>query len=242
MAERERLTIAANLAAVPGVAAAWRRGARVMLPAASVQTESGVLQMAFVGQIVAEGAQGVLITVDGYEKLQATLDDTSLSAPERSRRLLTLLANLTLTSALLGLSIRGNVSELRGLDNALARGVDPLADPDATVDLTKPDRSRGDTKDGDHEIEIDVDPPSKLPPVVDAELPRNDAGLACCRVVACHAQRLAAFAGLPELFGELNQLFDDLGSFDRATLIPEHGLPASRRTTAPGPGCARSAF
>jgi len=159
------LTIAANLAAVPGVAAAWRRGARVMLPATSVQTGSGVLQMAFVGQIVAEGAQGVLITVDGYEKIQATLDDTSLSGPERSRRLLTLLANLTLTSALLGVSIRGNVSERRGLDDALARGVDPLADPDATVDLTKPDRSRGDTKDGDHEIEIHVDPPSKLPPV-----------------------------------------------------------------------------
>lgn len=159
------LTIAANLATVPGVAAAWRRGARVMLPAASVKTESGVLQMAFVGQIVAEGAQGVLITVDGYEKIQATLDDTSLSAPERSRRLLTLLANLTLTSALLGVSIRGNVSELRGLDDALARSVDPLRDPDASVDLTKPDRSNGNTNDGDHEIEIDVDPPSKLPPV-----------------------------------------------------------------------------
>ena len=86
-------------------------------------------------------------------------------APERSRRVLTLLANLTLTSALLGASIRGNVSELRGLDDALARGVDPLGDPDATIDLTKPDRSRGDTKDGDHEIEIDVDPPSALPPV-----------------------------------------------------------------------------
>jgi hypothetical protein len=159
------LTIAANLAAVPGVAAAWRRGARVMLPAAAVTTDAGVLQMAFVGQIVAEGAQGVLITVDGYEKVQATLDDTSLSAPERSRRILTLLANLTLSSALLGVSIRGNISELRGLDDALARGIDPLGDPDSSIDLTKPDRSRGDTADGDHEIEIDVDPPATLPTV-----------------------------------------------------------------------------
>lgn len=159
------LTIAANVAAVPGVAAAWRRGARVMLPAASVTTETGVMQMAFVGQIVAEGAQGVLITVDGYEKIQTTLDDTTLSAPERSRRVLALLANLALSSALLGASIRGNISELRGLDDALARGVDPLGDTDATIDLTKPDRSRGDTNDGDHEIEIDVDPPSTLPPV-----------------------------------------------------------------------------
>lgn len=159
------LTIAANLAAVPGVAAAWRRGARVMLPAAAVKTETGVLQMAFVGQVVAEGAQGVLIAADGYEKIQATLDDTSLSASERSRRMLTLLASLALTSALLGASIRGNISELRGLDDALARGIDPIGDPDATIDLTKPDRSRGDTRDGDHEIEIDVDPPSTLPSV-----------------------------------------------------------------------------
>lgn len=158
------LTIASNLCAVPGVAAAWRRGAQVMLPATTLG-EGGVTSMVFIGQIVADGAQGILIATDGYAKIEAAIDDTSLTAHERCHRILTLLSELAVNATLIGVAIRGNVVDISGIDEELGRQLRLLEEPDARLDTTKPDASRGHTEEGDHEIEIHVDPPSTAPPV-----------------------------------------------------------------------------
>jgi hypothetical protein len=163
------LSILSNIAMVPGTSVAWRQGATVVLRESVVTAEKQVLRMAFVGQIAADTAQGVLITVDSFTQLQEILADPSLHPIERTEKASMLLRDLAVAGSLLAFSLRSNAKDWDDVfgPGAGATGrkkLEELGTKGADVDLAEPPAAKGNTSDGPHTTTVDVDPPSTAPP------------------------------------------------------------------------------
>jgi hypothetical protein len=145
------------IGALFGGAAAWSRGARVLLRGPSAETVARI----FVGaQIGSDLVQGVLIAEDCLHDWNDLVEDPELLPEDRSRKLLALFRKLGEAGLLTYISLRAGAAEMEALNDrprhvASAGGARPagekfreLTNPRATVDATRPPEAEGHTGEG----------------------------------------------------------------------------------------------
>jgi hypothetical protein len=165
------------IGALFGGAAAWSRGARVLLRGTTGQT----LTRVFIGaQIGSDLVQGVLIAEDCLGDWNDLVEDPELLPEDRARKLLALFRKLGEAGLLTYISLRAGVAEMEAL-NDRPRHVPPeggarpagqkladLTDPGATVDTTRPPEAEGHTAEGKQTTRVRTGV-AEAPKVVGAE-------------------------------------------------------------------------
>jgi hypothetical protein len=140
-------------------AAAWSRGARVLLRGPSGQT----LTRVFIGaQVGADLVQGVLVAQECLAEWNELVEDPEILPEDRARKLLALFHRLGAAGLLTYLSLRGSAAD-REILNDRPRHVpsegparppgeklSALTDPTATLDTTEPPVAEGHTKEKAH--------------------------------------------------------------------------------------------
>ena len=161
------LTIAANMFGATGVL--WSRGARIAVGAS--QAGSGMMKMVLIGQVAADGVQGVLLGVDSADEIQRITDDGSLTPTEKVDRILEILRSLAIAGTLLYINVKGTKVDLDNLNRAPKHFEGPtpehqlkkLSDPKAELNLTQPPKVEGHTKEGKHITKAQVDQEAQTP-------------------------------------------------------------------------------
>jgi len=117
-----------------GARGAWKRGATVYgrLPGGK-KAETYL----FVGQLLTDGFQGVLITSDAYEDLHSTMNDTALAPDERYRRGLKMAREATRDLSLTFVAMLGTHAEFKaaGVDDFDPSRLRRLIDTEETIHL-----------------------------------------------------------------------------------------------------------
>lgn len=152
------LTIVGNLFGIAGVV--WSRGANLV-----VQTERGLLKGAIIGQVSANGVQGVLLGADYVERFKAIEGNTLLSPHERTLALLELFRAAATDTVLVYISVKASKLDL---DNLSQRGTTinaetpaeklaQLGDPTKQFDFTTPVKTEGSSNDASKKTRVNVD-------------------------------------------------------------------------------------
>lgn len=153
------LGIVSSFMMLPGAAAVWRRGASIAVREALVHgTGQKVLKMSLVGQIGADGLQGVLIAADASKQLRALLENDRESPTDRLEKAATLIAQLVATGALVVVGAHGNLDDIAKLETKPGK-LRRFGEEGEEIDLGDGEGSAGDTRKGKHLDEADVEPP-----------------------------------------------------------------------------------
>lgn len=152
------LGIVSSLLMMPSGASIWRQGAKIALREAFVVgTGTSVLKMSLVGQIVADGLQGVLFTAEALAQITGVLGDGKLDPFERLRQVAVLLGKLAAVGALVVVGAKANVEDLERL-RLDATKLRRFGDPKEDIDLPDGPGSDGTTRNGKHVDRADIDP------------------------------------------------------------------------------------
>jgi hypothetical protein len=159
------LSIVGNMFGVAGVL--WSRGAAV-----TVQTGRGVLKAVLIGQVATDGVQGVLIAQDHIAEIERIRQDPSLTPREKADRILALCASMAVSGLLIYINVKGTKADLENLNLRPKQGgatpgerLKELADPNASIDMTKPAIVEGNTAQGTHTTTVHLDQEAHPPQV-----------------------------------------------------------------------------
>ncbi|HEV2701294.1 MAG TPA: anthrax toxin-like adenylyl cyclase domain-containing protein [Steroidobacteraceae bacterium] len=147
------LTIVANLF---GGAGMWARGCTVV----ARNAEGAIVKYILVGQIAADGAQGMLLAVDKFDEFNQIMSDASLLPEERAKKLLVLFSEFSVAAVMTYFSIKGTHADLENIAKkpkyvANTDGTGPgqkrlsdLKKEDYVLDTTKSPTAEGHTSQG----------------------------------------------------------------------------------------------
>lgn len=160
------LSIVGNMFGAAGVL--WTRGAQLTL-----QTSRGVLKTVLIGQVATDGVQGVLIAADHVAAFEDIRKDPKLTPREKAQRLLELARSLSVNGLLIYINVKGTKADLDNLNlrpqhvegQSPAERLRQLADPNASIDMTKPPSVEGHTAKGEHTTTVQVDARAQTPQV-----------------------------------------------------------------------------
>ncbi len=155
------LSIVGNLFGAAGAGLRWARGATII-----ANHQGKIAKFVFIGQVVPDGAQGVMLAADSIADFEKIMDDESLTPQERAQRLVQLFGSVAIAGTLLYINVKGTKTDIENFSKKSLYSKDQptpkelhqkLSDPAAEIDVTQKPNVEGHTKNDTHKTVIQTE-------------------------------------------------------------------------------------